>query len=283
METTVVKGLNMLEALVQSERPCGLTELAAACGISKSNAHRLLRTLEDCRYVRQDPVSKAYEPTLRIWELGVRVFARVDLRTIAAEHLRRLAEQTGESVHLSVLADNEVLYVDKVESSHAVRAFIGIGDRAPAYCTATGKAMLAFMPKRVVDEATRTMQRFTPLTPVDHAKLDEDLAQIRARGYSVTGGEWQAGVLGIAAPIRSAAGVVVGGVGIAGPESRMGEGDFEAQVAAVLATAAAISRNLGLSQEEAPIKPAGDPTAKRPGRRPRAVSPARAGDQPPAR
>lgn len=263
METTVVKGLHMLEALVWAEKPSSLTELAGICGLSKSNAHRLLRTLEDCHYVRQDPVSKAYEPTLRVWELGVRALRRVDLRTIAADHLRRLAEVTGESVHLSILDDHEVLYIDKVESTHAVRAYIGIGDRAPAYCTATGKAMLAFTPSHTVEEATRTMKRFTPLTPVDHVKLDADLEHIRAQGYSVTGGEWQAGVLGIAAPIRSADGATVGGVGIAGPEPRMRHADFDKQVAAVLATAAAISKSLGLLRAE---------TAARPDRNPRSRS-----------
>lgn len=255
METTVVKGFHMLETLVRSDRPCGLTELAAACGLSKSNAHRLLKTLEDCRYVRQDSLTKSYEPTLRVWELGMRVFRQVDLRGIAASHLQRLAEVTGESVHLSVLDQSEVLYIDKVESTHAVRAFIGIGDRAPAYCTATGKSMLAFMPPSAVGEATRTMKRFTPLTPVDHAKLDADLQRIRERGFSVTGGEWQAGVVGIAAPIRGSGGVVAGGVGIAGPEARMRQADADEQIAAVLATAAAISRSLGLSEPGTPALP----------------------------
>lgn len=279
METTVVKGFHMLEALVRSERPCGLTELATACGLSKSNAHRLLRTLEDCRYVRQDPVGKTYEPTLRIWEFGIRVFRRLDLRTIAADHLRRLAAETGESVHLSVLDNNEVLYLDKVESTHAVRAFIGIGDRAPAYCTATGKAMLAFMPPRAVEDATRAMKRFTPLTPIDHTKLDADLERIRTQGYSITGGEWRAGVLGIAAPIRSSGGLVAGGVGIAGPEARMRKADFDQQVTAVLAAATAISKSLGLSEAQAAIRP-----AKRPRGRPRPSAPARlAGAQQPAR
>lgn len=250
METTLVKGLHLLEALIRAERPCSLTELAVACELSKSNAHRLLRTLEHCHYLRQDPESKAYEPTLRVWELGVRVFRRLDFRTVAADHLRRLADLTGESVHLSTLDDNEVLYIDKVESRHAVRAFIGIGDRAPAYCTATGKAMLAFMPPPAVEEATRTMQRFTPLTPIDRTRLDADLERIRVQGYAITGGEWRVGVVGIAAPIRSADGVVVGGVGIAGPEARMRQADFDTQLAAVLATAAAISKSLGLWRSE---------------------------------
>jgi DNA-binding IclR family transcriptional regulator len=245
METTVVKGLKMLEALAFNDGPCALTDMAKHCGVTKSNAHRLLKTLEECRYVRQDPKTRAYEPTLRLWELGMRVFNRLDLRLVAAPHLRALARTTKESVHLSIFDDGEVIYLDKIDSVHAVRAYIGIGDRAPAYCTATGKAVLAFMPEEVIERTCRDLKRFTTKTTVDPRKLMAELARIRERGYAVTLGEWRGGVLGIAAPIRSSSGVVVAGIGIAGPEDRMREADSEAQAAAVLKAAAGISRDLG--------------------------------------
>ena len=129
METTVVKGLRMLEALAVNEGPCALTDMAKLCGVTKSNAHRLLKTLEECRYVRQDPKTRSYEPTLRLWELGIRVFNRLDLRALAQPHLQALAQATRESVHLSMFEHDEVIYVDKVDSVHAVRAYIGVGDR----------------------------------------------------------------------------------------------------------------------------------------------------------
>lgn len=248
METTVVKGLKMLEALAANEGPCALTDMAKLCGVTKSNAHRLLKTLEECRYVRQDPKTRAYEPTLRLWELGTRVFNRLNLRVVAAPHLQRLAQATKESVHLSMFERGEVIYLDKVDSVHAVRAYIGIGDRAPAYCTATGKAILAFLPADAIERVCENLKRFTPNTMSDSRKLKAELARIRERGYSVTCGEWRPGVLGIAAPIKSPSGAVVAGVGIAGPEERMRQTDLAEQAASVLRAAERISKELGFTE-----------------------------------
>ena len=111
METTVVKALRVLEVLALQDELCTVTDVARVCDITKSNAHRLLKTLEGCRYVRQDPVRKTYEPTLRVWELGVRIFGRIDLRPVAGPHLRTLARDTNESVHLSVFDAGEVIVI----------------------------------------------------------------------------------------------------------------------------------------------------------------------------
>jgi len=248
METTVVKGLRMLEVLAVTEGPCALSDLAKICGVTKSNAHRLLKTLEDRRFVRQDPKTRAYEPTLKLWELGIQIFNRLNLRAVARPHLQSLAQATQESVHLSIFEHGEVFYVDKVDSVHAVRAYIGIGDRAPAYCTATGKAILAFLPSDVIERACRGLKRFTTSTIVDARKLKAELGRIRERGYSVTCGEWRPGVLGIAAPVKSPSGAVVAGLGIAGPEDRMREADLAVQTTAVLETAERIAHDLGLAE-----------------------------------
>ena len=248
METTVVKGLRMLEVLAVAEGPCALSDLAKICGVTKSNAHRLLKTLEDRRFVRQDPKTRAYEPTLKLWELGIQIFNRLNLRAVARPHLQSLAQATQESVHLSIFEHGEVFYVDKVDSVHAVRAYIGIGDRAPAYCTATGKAILAFLPSDVIERACRGLKRFTTNTIVDARKLKAELGRIRERGYSVTCGEWRPGVLGIAAPVKSPSGAVVAGLGIAGPEDRMREADLAVQTTAVLETAERIAHDLGLAE-----------------------------------
>ncbi len=248
METTVIKGLKMLEALAVDDGPSVLTDMAKRCGVTKSNAHRLLKTLEECRYVRQDPKTRTYEPTLKLWELGMRVFNRLNLRVVTQQHLQSLAQATGESVHLSVFEHGEVVYVNKVDSVHAVRAYIGVGDRAPAYCTATGKAMLAFLPADVVDRVCRPLKRFTPNTITDPRKLKAELARIRERGYSVTCGEWRPGVLGIAAPVMSPSGEVVAGLGIAGPEDRMRKANLSEQATAVLRAAEAIARDLGFAE-----------------------------------
>lgn len=246
METTVVKGLRVIEALADAGGPATLTDIARVCAMTKSNAHRLLKTLEDCGYVRQDPATRSYALTLRVWSIGCRVLDRLDLRAIAAPHLQELAAATGESVHLSVLEGGEAIYVEKIDSEQIVRAYIRTGDRAPACCVATGKAMLAFQPEPVIAAALSGIRRHTANTLTDPAEMRRQLAEIRARGHALTFGEWKEGVIGIAAPVMGAEARAIAGVGIAGPEQRMREADRAAQIAAVRACAAGIARDLGV-------------------------------------
>lgn len=245
METTIVKGLKVLESLVQSGGPRSLTDIALQCGISKSNAHRVLGTLEACGYVTRTQGSRSYELTLRLWEMGQRVFSRVDIRSIAMPHLRALATETGETVHLSVLDNNQTLYIDKVDSTHAVRAYVNIGDRSPAYCSATGKAMLAHAPEDVVSSAGANMQRFTRHTVSSPAMLRRQLAEIREKGYSMTNGEWREGVLGFGRAILSPSGKAIAAIGVAGPEERVRQCGVDKCVSALLAAGEAIESALG--------------------------------------
>src|SRR4051794_31001478 len=96
-------------------------------------------------YVRQVPVFSTYELTTKIWELGSLAIRRMGLLKIARPAMIRLAEQTTETVHLSILDDTEIVYVDKIDSAHHIRAHTSVGSRAPAWAVATGKAMLAQM------------------------------------------------------------------------------------------------------------------------------------------
>lgn len=257
METTVVKGFKVLEALARSPGNRTLTDLAAECGMSKSNVHRLLGTLEECGYVGRDADTRTYKATLRLWELGVRVYSRLDLTTYAARHLRELALVTEETTHLSVFDGEGVLYLDKVDGIHAVRTYVNVGDRAPAYCSSTGKAILAYLPDETIRRVSSDLRPFTENTVRTPAQLRADLELIRQRGYSETRGEYRAGVLGFSAAIRSPSGQPLGAIGVAGPEERMRLRDVDATIQAVLTAARRIEADLGFG----PI-PALDETPK---------------------
>jgi DNA-binding IclR family transcriptional regulator len=244
MEKTIAKGLKVIEALAQGNGARTLTDLANECSMSKSNTHRLLRTLEQCGYVRHDPVARLFSSSLRIWDLGNWIFSRSALRAVAMSHLEALAAATKETTHLSVFDNGDVIYIGKVDSVHAVRTYVNLGDRAPAYCCATGKAMLAQMTAEAVRESIQSMKRYTKNTIVTRTKLMADLALTRDRGYSMTNGEWQAGVLGFAASIRSNVGEVLGAVGTAGPEERMRQADLKRTISAVREAAARIEADL---------------------------------------
>lgn len=262
METTVVKGLKVLEALATSPQPRSLTDLAAQCGMSKSNAHRLLRTLEVSGYVRRAADVRRYEASLRLWELGIRVFAKFDLRAVAAPHLRELAAATEETAHLSVFDGQEAVFIDKADGIHAVRTYVNVGDRAPAYCSTSGKSMLAYQPEETIRRVGANLKRHTENTVTSLSKLRADLDLIRKQGYSVTLGEWRPGVLGIATAIKSSAGQVVGAIGVAGPEDRMRRNDVQKTIAAVVEAGRKTETALGFGPTAA-SQPAEAPAAKR--------------------
>ena len=161
IDKTVIKSWGLLERLVELGRPTGVTELALATRLQKSNVHRILSTLRHLGYVRSNADS-SYEPTLRLWELGQRIHARTDLPAAARPHLERLVQQTDETSHLAVFDGHEIVYVETVETANPVRAHTPLGGRAPAYCTASGKALLCGQPPSVVDAVARRSVRHTP-------------------------------------------------------------------------------------------------------------------------
>ena len=194
MDTTFVKGLQVLEALATRPNLSGVTDLAKQLGLTKSNAHRLLQTLLACGYVRNVEQSGKYELTLKLWELGAAVVDRLDLKTIATEYMERLCQLSGETVHLSVLEGTEVMYLGKIDSPHPVRAYSGLGGRSPAYCVATGKALLAYAPTALIDSISLELKPFTAYTITSPNKLRNELEKVRRVGYAVHRGEWRDGV-----------------------------------------------------------------------------------------
>lgn len=249
MDTTFVKGLQVLESLAKHPNLSGVSEIARHLGLTKSNAHRLLQTLVACGYVRNQEQSGKYELTLKVWELGAAVVDRLDLKTVSAEYLEALSQSTGETVHLSVLEGAEVVYLDKVDSPHPIRAYSRVGGRAPAYCVATGKALLAHAAAELIDEVALALKTYTPITVATPNALKVELERIRDCGYAVNRGEWRVGVCGVAAPIWSSNGRVCAAVGLSGPADRFKPRNQRQLAAAVVRVAQQISGRLGYRPE----------------------------------
>jgi IclR family KDG regulon transcriptional repressor len=244
IDKTVVKSLGMLERLIALGRPTGVTELALATRLQKSNVHRILSTLRHLGYVRSNADS-SYEPTLRLWELGQRIHARMDLPAAARPHLERLVQQTDETSHLAVFEGQEVVYVETVETANPVRAHTPLGGRAPAYCTASGKALLCGQPASVVEAVARRSVRHTASTLTTPRELMQAMKQIRERGYATNVGEFRPNVAGVAAPVIDSRGEVVAAVGIAGPLDRLRPARIRQLAPAVMGVARDISAALG--------------------------------------
>lgn len=256
MEQTVQKALNLLEALVRSGQPRRLTELARQLGLTKPNVYRLLSTLSVLGYVKKDPQTSLYSPTLKLWEMGSLLVRDVDLVSVAGPRLRRLCEETHESVQLAVFDAGFAVYVDKVDSQQPLKAITSIGSRVPATVTSTGKAMLAWMPSEALDVAFQQVKRYTPLTLTRRKDIEADLEETRARGYSVNKGEFRAGVCGIGVPVRDRSGTVVAAIGVWGGEKNiLGTRREDLAHMAVIA-ARDISRDLGFIDAATPAAPA---------------------------
>jgi IclR family KDG regulon transcriptional repressor len=221
MNNTLIKGLGLLETLSRADQPMGVTELANRLEIGKSTVHRLLQALVEQGYVRRNEASGSYAASIKLWELGSAVLSNLDLRYASQSWMAWLLERTRETVHLSVLDGDEVVYVHKLDSPEPVRAYSSIGGRAPAYCVATGKAMLAFEPMAQLTSLSRHLHACSPRTLTVPAEFLREMERIREQGYAVNRGEWRESVGGVAAPVRDPGGMVIAAIGVSGPIERL--------------------------------------------------------------
>jgi DNA-binding IclR family transcriptional regulator len=243
---SVGQTLALLELLVSSDRPLGVTEVAERLGFSNAGAHRLLAALQEREYARQDPHTGKYLAGLACFRLGTLSRTRRGLRDAAQPRLARLNEATLETVHLAVYEAGSVVYIDKVESRHEVAPVSRVGTKAPAHAVATGLAILAYQPLSEVEAAVqRGLERYTDATVTDGDALAAELDRTRRRGYAINRGAWRAGVGGVASPIRDYSGTVQASVGCCMPLERMTDEALPAIAERTLAEASAISAELG--------------------------------------
>ncbi len=245
MAKTIAKGLNLIETLAENKDPCSVSELARLLRSPKSSVHFLLRALSERGYVEQEPDTKRYFLTLRLWEIGTRVLGRFELRRIASPYLASLAETTSETVNLAILDHGEVVYIDKIDSALPVRAYIPVGGRAPVYCTATGKAMLAYQAEDVILKLTASMKPYTDKSARNAVELRKELKRVRDVGYAFNRGESEDSVRGVAAPIWDSSGRVVAAIGVYGPAARLPPKKLNSLANAVKAASVTISVALG--------------------------------------
>ena len=226
MDSTLAKGLAVLEWLVRRQHAARVTDVALALGLARSNAHRTLHTLVACGWAMQDAQSSTYRPSLRLFELGALVDVAAELPTLLRPHLAALAQASGETIHLAVREGAEVVYLDKFDSPLPVATHTRIGGRAPAYCVASGKALLA---AAALDKATLTqllgeLKAHTPNTLTDIDALMVELRRTRDRGVAVNREEWRLGVSGLGVPVFDARGAAVAAIGMSVPSMRFARG-----------------------------------------------------------
>jgi len=239
---------SIIEELSNYPKGLALTELCAITQLPKGTVSRMLGSLITHGYAVQEPESKKYRLTMRLFEIGCRVAGRMNLLSVARPYLESLSNVTEEAVHLVTRSEDEVVYLYKEEPVQSVvrmSSFVGL--RIPMYCTGVGKSILAFLPDaeiRAIWERNPPV-RFTPKTIVSLDAMMEEIARIRAVGYAIDEEEHEIGVRCIAAPILDFSGTPVAAISISAPVTRMTEEKLREYAGLLLDSARNIRRYFG--------------------------------------
>ena len=239
------RALDILEALALEPEGMTLTALSQRVGLHKSTVHRLLSTLAARNYVELG--AAGCRLGLRVADLGSRLLNSMELRTESAPLLRQLSHRLQKVVHLAVVDEGEVVYLDKVEPVESIRLYSSIGRRAPFHCTGLGKVMAAFCPEEQVQAWVKHhgLPRKTAYTLTDWEDLRVELALIRQRGYGFDEVEHEENVRCVAAPVRDYRGTVIAGVSVTGRADEFTRERAEEAAPEVVAVAREISRRMG--------------------------------------
>ena len=218
----VDRALDILLCFSEDEPNLTLTQISERVGMHKSTVFRLLATLENKRFVqRMDDAS--YRLGLGLVELGFSVLKSNDIHRQALPFMQRLAAEYRENVDLGILDGDSVLYLQVIQSQQRVKIASAPGQRLPAFCTATGKALLAFLPEKQVQTILKTDRRkYTGHTTTSIPEIHKQLQLTHERGFAISEEEFEDGINAVAAPILDANQYPVAAMAIVGPAFRLG-------------------------------------------------------------
>jgi IclR family KDG regulon transcriptional repressor len=244
---SVSHALDVLEQFVGESEELGVTELSKRLKLHKNNVFRLLATLESRGYIEQNRATENYRLGIRCLQLGQSYLQHMGVLRQARSILGELVRQVRETAYLAVLRRGSVVPVEVVEADRPVRIVSQLGETLPLYCTAAGKAHLAFEQEDQVRALLPDgLSRFTDRTPTDRQALAQQLKQVAALGYAVDMGEHVEDIRAVAVPVRDYARSVVGAITVAAPAARLTAERIEKEVAPlVLKAGRELSSRLG--------------------------------------
>ena len=216
------RGLAVIRAFSAEHPELTLSEVARATSLTRAAARRFLHTLVELGYVSQAGRLFALRP--RILELGFAYLSSLGLSEVATPHLEALVATVHESSSVSVLADDEVVYVARVPTRRIMTVVIGVGTRFPAYATSMGRALLAGQGDEWLERYLASVRLFplTQWTITDPAKLRAEILQVRRQGWAMVDEELEEGLRAIAVPIHDLHGKVIAAVNVSAPTRRGG-------------------------------------------------------------
>lgn len=244
---SVDRTLEILELLSNHVEGLSIKDISERLGFHKSTVHRLLGTLIYKGYVEQDPVTNHYLVTLKLFQLGSRKVENTDVIKVSKPFLNKLAQLSGEVVHLVLRDGVDIIYVDKVEGNHIIRMHSRIGHRSPMYCTAVGKAIMATLDEEknrlIFDQSP--VEQLTEKTITTYDDFVSSRQDIYNKGYAIDDEENEPGVTCVAVAIKDFSGESHAAISISGPTERMNKESIDKYSVALKEYCHLISQQLG--------------------------------------
>lgn len=237
----------IFDVLMDSGKDVGIGDLTLKLKLSKSTVHRILMNLESNRYVERAGPEGKYRLGPRLFELGTKALATLDLRDEVRPCLEHLVAGTGETAHFGVLRDGEVTSLFNVQTKRSLGTASTVGRRIPVYCTSLGKAILAFLPRNQMEAIIEGchFRAHTEHTITRPSLLVAELDRIRKRGYAIDDEEFEIGLRCIGAAVKNHHGDVIGALSIAGPAVRVSKKRVPELARLVVKAAKELSGRLG--------------------------------------
>jgi IclR family transcriptional regulator, KDG regulon repressor len=243
----VERALDILLCFSHEEPTRSLTQIAEAIHMSKTTVHRLLATLENKRFITRDKTTGLYRLGFRFIEMASLVLQDVELHRWAHPYLQRLSDEYGETIDLSILDGSHVIYLEVIESRQRVKLAAAVGQRLPAFYTASGKALLAYLPeehaKKIISD------NLAESSSQAKASIPELLAELRTtaeRGYAISEQEYEEDINAVAAPIFDAENHPIASIAIVGPSFRLSKDRLPALGESLRKMTQLISSEVGL-------------------------------------
>lgn len=254
---SVIHALDILESFSNLEDELGLSELVNKLELHKNNVSKLLGTLERRGYVEQNRITGNYRLGLKTFEMGQIFFHQLGLLKQVRPILEELVAKCNETAYVAILHGNEVVYLDGVETTQSVREVSRIGWRIPAYCTAVGKAQLAYSTREEIDMILKetNLRAYTENTITDVDRLKAALEQVKEQGFALDNSEYEIEIKCVGVPVRDYTHKVVAGICISGPIYRMTEERVQQELITLVKNAGQnishrLGHDIGLSLED---------------------------------
>ena len=244
--SSVGGAVRVLKSFSELEPEIGISSLAKRLTLAKSTVHRLASTLLSEGLLDQNPENGRYLLVSNLFIMGALVRRRLDVSNMAQPFLNALRERTGETVHLAVLNETDIIYLYNLESRQAIRMKSYIGTLKPAFCTCEGRAIVAFGDNELINRVLHSnLSARTPNTVVEPPRLLKVFSTVRSHGFAIDDEESELGMRGIGAPLRDITRQVVAAIGIGGPSQRLPLQNLHSPSPVLTSTYATISSQLG--------------------------------------